>query len=135
MNQKISQRRCQRGQGLLEFALVTPLLILVLSGVTHIGLMLHTQQIITNASRVGARRASQPNGTSDTVRAVVSNYCRQAGLDGTVNVQVNLDQRAGKATVTVVYRFHSPVQQVFQSLVGQSMALPNELHATTIMSL
>lgn len=134
MNQKIHQRRRERGQGLLEFALVTPLLILVLSGVTHIGLMMHTQQIITNASRVGARRASQPNGTSGTVQAVVTNYCRQAGLDGPVNVQLSLDQKAGKATVTVLYRFHSPVQQVFQLLVGQGI-VPNELQATTIMSL
>lgn len=44
-----------RGQGLLEFALLLPVLILVVFGVLDLGRAFFAQIAITNAARVGAR--------------------------------------------------------------------------------
>lgn len=48
-------RFSQRGASAVEFALVLPLLILIVYGIVEFGLILYNQQVITNASREGAR--------------------------------------------------------------------------------
>jgi Flp pilus assembly protein TadG len=45
----------QNGAALVEFAIVLPMLILVLFGTIEFGLILFNQNVITNASREGAR--------------------------------------------------------------------------------
>lgn len=45
----------QRGQDLIEFALVLPFLLLVVFGVLDLGRLFHSAITVTNAARVGAR--------------------------------------------------------------------------------
>jgi Flp pilus assembly protein TadG len=45
----------QRGTSAIEFALVLPVLILLVFGIIEFGLLLYDQQVITNASREGVR--------------------------------------------------------------------------------
>jgi len=45
----------QRGAALVEFALVLPLLLLLLFGIIEFSLLMYNKQIMTNASREGAR--------------------------------------------------------------------------------
>ena len=45
----------QNGATAVEFALILPLLILILFGIIEFGLLLYNQQVITNAAREGAR--------------------------------------------------------------------------------
>jgi hypothetical protein len=47
--------RNQRGTTVIEFAIILPLLLLVVFGIIEFGLLLFNKQIITNASREGAR--------------------------------------------------------------------------------
>lgn len=68
------------GAAAVEFAIILPLLILVLFGIIEFGLLLFNQQIITNAAREGARagivtRQERFQG-ADTVdvEAVVNNW-------------------------------------------------------------
>ena len=54
----------ERGVSAVEFALVLPVLVLILFGIVEFGLILYNQQVITNASREGARWAiGQPSPT------------------------------------------------------------------------
>lgn len=55
MRRKRRKRKEQEGQALVEFALVMPVLLLLLIGIMEFGLLLYNQQVITNASREGAR--------------------------------------------------------------------------------
>jgi hypothetical protein len=52
--------RSQDGGALVEFAVVMPLLFLLLFGFVEFGVLLHNQQVITNASREVARAAITP---------------------------------------------------------------------------
>jgi Flp pilus assembly protein TadG len=45
----------QKGASAVEFALILPLLSLVIFGIIEFGLLLYNQQVIANASREGAR--------------------------------------------------------------------------------
>ena len=45
----------ERGAAVVEFAIVLPFLMLLLMGIIELGLLFYSQQILTNASREGAR--------------------------------------------------------------------------------
>jgi Flp pilus assembly protein TadG len=57
MGIRTTKRRNERGASAVEFALVLPLLLLVIAGVVDFGRALFTQVILTNAAREGARAA------------------------------------------------------------------------------
>jgi Flp pilus assembly protein TadG len=62
----------------VEFALVLPVLLLLLVGMMEFALLLYNQQVITNASREGARFgivARTPRWTATDIEGVVDNYC------------------------------------------------------------
>ncbi len=78
MMKKMLNIRGQRGAAALEFAIVLPVLVLLLFGTIEFGLLLYNQQVITNASREGARFgivAQSPRQTPQAIAGVVTSYC------------------------------------------------------------
>lgn len=74
-------RTFQKGAAAIEFAIILSLLIVITFGIIEFGLLMFNQQVITNASREGARAgivASSPRfpamGTP-SINSVVQNYC------------------------------------------------------------
>jgi Flp pilus assembly protein TadG len=69
----------QKGVALVEFAIALPLLLLLLFGFIEFGVLLHNKQVITNASREGARAAINPVPllAPEKVVEVVTDYCDQ----------------------------------------------------------
>lgn len=54
-----------RGAELIEFALVLPILLLVVAGIIEFGFLFQRLEVITNAAREGARMASLPAYTTN----------------------------------------------------------------------
>lgn len=75
----LRSRRSERGAALVEFALVLPLLLVVIAGIVDFGFLFQRYEVVTNAAREGARLASLPayNGQTDLIRAHVRNYVQQ----------------------------------------------------------
>jgi hypothetical protein len=48
-------RRSERGAELIEMAIVTPILLLILAGIFDFGFLFRSWQVVTNAAREGAR--------------------------------------------------------------------------------
>jgi Flp pilus assembly protein TadG len=71
--------KSEKGAAAVEFAIVLPVLILLVAGIMEFSILLYSQAVITNASREGAREGivfSFPNPISDAeIQAVVNNYC------------------------------------------------------------
>ena len=59
-----------RGQSMVEFALVLPIFCLLLLGITQFGLVFHQYHVMTGASREGARIAAL-GGTDAQIRSAV----------------------------------------------------------------
>jgi Flp pilus assembly protein TadG len=79
------RRNSERGAELIEFALVLPLILILLMGIFDFGLAFQRYEIITNAAREGARLASlQAAYTDDEIRNRALSYCTQANLTGCV---------------------------------------------------
>jgi Flp pilus assembly protein TadG len=85
-NQKRS-RRGERGQALVEFALILPIILLVMVGMLEFARAWNLHQVMTDAAREGARRAAiQDVGlgheqTQDSVKKAMWVYLSQAGYD------------------------------------------------------
>ena len=58
----------------MEFAVVAPIFILLLFGMIEYGRMVMVQQMLTNATREGARRAVLDGSSTQDVKATVKNY-------------------------------------------------------------
>jgi hypothetical protein len=74
------------GAELVEFAIVLPLLLLVLFGIVDFGMLFQRYQVVTNAAREGARVAVLPLYDDADVAARVSQYLTAAGLTETPTV-------------------------------------------------
>ena len=59
-------RRGGRGQSLVEFALVLPILLLMLMGIVDAGRLIYTYNTVSNAARQGARIAIVNQSTTGT---------------------------------------------------------------------
>ncbi len=59
MNEQASERRNGRGQGLVELAIVLPILLLLLMGVAEMGYLLRNYLVVINADREACRFAAR----------------------------------------------------------------------------
>ena len=67
-NTTISVRN-ERGQAMTEFALVLPVLVLLLFAVIQFGIAFNNHITVTDAARAGARKAAVSRGTADAARS------------------------------------------------------------------
>lgn len=129
----------ERGQAVLETALVTVVLLLLFAGAIDVGRMFYHYIAITNAAREGARTASRLpcdpalSASRTAVRAaIISSVVNEAGASGTIvlpaNVTITPDPATTCATggtpvqVTVAYDFSN----IFSNFLGASVRLSNQ---------
>jgi len=85
-------RKCasEKGAELIEFALVFPMLLLVVLGIIDWGLVFSRYEVLFNAAREGARVSVLPGYTCDDVETRVNQYVQGMGLNsGNVTTDCN----------------------------------------------
>ena len=83
-----TQNNLRRGQAVVEFALVLPLLLLLVLGAIEFGRVLLRLHLLTTASREGARVGSLPNNLEADIEDKVQDILEAAGLEsGSWSVQ------------------------------------------------
>lgn len=138
----------EKGASAVEFALVLPVLILLLFGIIEFGLLLYDKAVITNASREGARAgivyvttvgaggtatAVPPEEITDTVDSYIASSLISLGTDESVPVTTvagNCAVAGSALTVTVNYPYSFLVLPNFAKGTGASIMLT----ATTVMN-
>jgi Flp pilus assembly protein TadG len=150
MRSWLRRTRGERGTALIETAFVLPIMLLVCVGILEFGRAYQTWQVVTNASREGARVAILPEYTDDSVKARVKTYLKNGGLPSTVvdsadtkilisettiPIDVGGASTASAARIVVEYPFQFMVlQPVAQLVVNGSLAgAPFTMRMTTIM--
>src|SRR6186713_1472796 len=83
MAQMKRRLRSERGAELIEFALIFPLLLLVLLGIVDFGFLFQRYEVLTNATREGARLAALPNYSDDDVKRRVCQFLLTGGVPTT----------------------------------------------------
>jgi Flp pilus assembly protein TadG len=105
-------RRNERGQALVEFALVVPILLIMVMAIIDFGRAWNLHQTITDAAREGARQAVISNAvTQDSAVAIVAGVIRASGFDpalATVGFPDGFKTGRGEQTTVTIempYRF------------------------------
>ena len=80
MSRARDRLRVARGAELIEFALVLPVMLLILAGILDMGFLFNNYAVVTNAAREGARMAAVPGWAEADVKARVNKYIAGAGL-------------------------------------------------------
>ena len=129
VKQMLRRFRADDGGNLIEFALVLPLLLLVMLGIIEFGFIFQRHEIVTNAAREGARMAVLPGYTEDDVKARVADYLTSGGVPTTatnpVVTSVADTVSAGASTmpsrrVTVTYTYTFTFLPDIGSMFGAS---------------
>jgi Flp pilus assembly protein TadG len=95
----------EKGQNIVEFALVVPLLFLLVFGIAEYGRAWMTRNILTGAAREAVRIAVVPNATPGAAEARANQILASAGItSATVNV-IDNGTSFGNVTATVSYNF------------------------------
>jgi Flp pilus assembly protein TadG len=96
------RRLLRRGAAATEFAIVAPVFFLMVVGFIEFGRALMVQQVLINASRVGARMASTTGSTTSGVQTAVQNYATSVAVPGvTCTVSPNPATATAGTTITV----------------------------------
>ncbi len=85
----------ERGSSIVEMAIVLPLLLMLVFGIVEFGVMFYDRQVITNASREGARAGivqALTRPTPGDITTIVQTYCagRLFNLGGTPNLTISV---------------------------------------------
>lgn len=125
--------RDERGQALLEFALVMPILLFLLFAILVVGWWMNTQQVLASAARLGARQGALTNDNGQIQGAVAGAV---ASLDpGATRTSVAIvpsepsdagRQRGSPLTVEVVYTMPFTfvgLPTIFQSVRARAIAV------------
>lgn len=149
---KAAVLRDENGGSMVEFALIAPLLFVILFGIIEFGVLLFDKAMLTNASREGARAGivydfDSTTGTNHpddaTIITTVQQYCQDylisfgTGTALTVAVSrtgsTSLDAAGDQLTVNVTYPFRFLVFSNILALIGGDLGDTFTLEAETVM--
>ncbi len=135
----------RNGTAIVEFAVVLPVLLLILMGIIEFSFVLYDKAVLTNASREGARFgivSQNPRVTDSQIKTVVKNYCKNFlitfGSDTLEDSSIDISPASrdglpfgSDLTVTLNYRYDF---LVLPSFMTTAMG-PINLVAQTVMKL
>jgi len=116
----------QKGQSMVEFAMILPILLLILLGVVEFGRFYNAWLMVTHASREGARMASLGGTTlqvEERVDAVMASFDTSR-----VTVTINpsgVKSRGDMVTITVNYDI-DPLTPMFGAITGGTLHLGSD---------
>jgi Flp pilus assembly protein TadG len=100
-------RRYRRGAAVVEFAFVAPLFVMLVFGMIEFGRLVMVQQLLTNATREGARLGVLSETTDTDVKTKVVSYLGSSSITiATSNVIVSYPDSGEAVAVTVSVPFN-----------------------------
>ncbi len=144
-------RRGRRGQSLVEFAMVLPILLILIFGIIEFGMGLRSYISLTNATREGARFAAVGNApgvyptdcTGSVTTTVIGRVCVSVeGLDLADFTSVAVTYPSGNSpgndvevSADYTYNFITPLGDFIRFFSGGAFAETLDLSTSTNMRL
>lgn len=98
MSHLLKLKKSEKGQALVEFALVLPILLGLIMGMIEFGWILNGKLTLTNAAREGARAAVASEDAIIAAKDAVVKACQASDLTS-IGATINIDETARSATV------------------------------------
>ena len=133
----LTSTKDEKGSVAVEFAILLPLFIMFVWGAIEFGLAYYTQEVLTNATREGARAGivqTLPKPTVAQIQAIVTSYVTNSGVPiGSLNAPTVTGAGGvfpNPLTVTATYNYTFPiVSMITAGAVPASITLT----ASTVM--
>jgi Flp pilus assembly protein TadG len=124
----------QEGVSLVEFSVLAPLFVVLLFSLVEFGMSVYSKEVITNASREGARLGvvyATPRKTTSDIKTAVQGYLTKSGFTATPTIAVTGAGGASgsQLTVNITYPYTFQVLPHFVSSLTGTL----NLNAKTIM--
>lgn len=113
----------ERGAAAVEFALVFPLLVLVLFGIVEFGSIFNAQLMLTSAAREGARSMAINNDAAAAKSLLIGAAVGLSPAVTAANVTITPAACAANSNVTVLVTYNKPF---LTGLFGTSITLTGE---------
>lgn len=120
------KKKNNRGQALVETALVLPIILLILLGIIDFGLMFNNYLVVSNASREGARTAAV-GATDSEITSLVANVAATLDVSKitvTITPSQSLRKKGDEVVVTVDYDYNM-ITPIISSII------PGPLHLSS----
>jgi Flp pilus assembly protein TadG len=128
-----SCRKRHRGAAVVEFAIVAPVFFVMVFGMIEFGRMIMVQQVLTNASREGARIAVLDGTTVSDINTKVQSYLTAAGLPAVNPVLSPSDPSTAGYGAPVSVTVQVSFSQVSWLPTPMFLSGSTQLSATTVM--
>lgn len=100
----------EHGSVMVEFALVSMFLVLLLAGIIQFGLVFNTFLILEDVARNAARTAAVATLSDDQIKSNIINSTTAIGLDfSNIQIEPAIRTRGQMLTVTINYQYQIPV--------------------------
>jgi Flp pilus assembly protein TadG len=111
---KLSEAKNQRGASAVEFAIILPILVMILFGMFQFGIAYNNWIALTHAAREGARLAAVGNYDEQTVRdrapSVDIASVDVTGLDGSIGDSVTVNVTGSVLDIQIPFVGSWPIQ-------------------------
>jgi len=128
-------RRNRQGAAAVEFAIVAPLFFLMVFGMIEFGRAIMVQQVLTNASREGARVGvlDSQTPTASQVTSTVNTYLQNAGITGATVVITPTEPTSATYGQPVTVQVTIPFSSVSWLPAPWFLGGNTQLKASTVM--
>jgi Flp pilus assembly protein TadG len=112
----------QRGQGVVEIALILPIFLLTVLGMLDLGRAVYTHTVLSNSVREGCRVAVvQSRPSSDVIQAVLQSA---AGVNlPASNITISGARTPGSTVTVSAFVVYSPVTPLLSQIVRSAITL------------
>jgi Flp pilus assembly protein TadG len=129
------RKQNERGAAAVEFALLLPVLLTILYGIIEFGMIMYGREVVTNASREGARAGIiqvSPKPTSGEITTIATNYLTGTGINPSqVTIAVTGAGGASPAMLTVTATYNYPwLVPYIPTVLGLPSPLPITMSTT-----
>lgn len=119
--------RDKRGQALVEFAIILPVLLLILMGIVQFGLVINDYLTISNLSREGAREGIVNTSDYEIDNAVLTRAVNIDTTKMTIGISPSEDSRTTGQTLTVTITYNcSLIVPIISNIFGGQVVLTSQ---------
>lgn len=123
-------RKSEKGQALVELALVVPILLMLIFGITEFGRVFGTQLILLNSAREGVRYAAVGASDTEVVTKIINN---SSMLDNTkLNISITPSDSVRQRGESVEIKIQYPVE-IYAPIISQFTGNPYVAKGVAIM--
>ncbi len=123
-------RSTVRGQAIIEFALIFPILLLIIMGIFDLGYAVFANNMIENAARTGARAAAIQANSIEYIKQRARSVAPGVNLSNDSQIIISPQVREYKQPVSVTVRYlYHPITPLIGQVIGGGI----QLSATSTM--